>query len=36
MLKNFPGRAQLAADLRPWAADLRYTELDYYWLASAS
>jgi SAM-dependent methyltransferase len=35
VLKNFPGRGQLTADLAPWAADLRYTELEYYWLASA-
>jgi SAM-dependent methyltransferase len=34
VLKNFPGREQLAADLRPWATGLRYRELDYYWLAS--
>jgi SAM-dependent methyltransferase len=35
VLKNFPGRGQLAADLAPWVADLRYTELEYYWLASS-
>ena len=34
VLKNFPDRGQLAADLAPWAADLRYAELEYYWLAS--
>jgi SAM-dependent methyltransferase len=34
VLKNFPGRDQLAADLAPWASDLRYTQLEYYWLAS--
>lgn len=34
VLKNFPGRQQLAADLRPWATGLQYTELAYYWLAS--
>jgi hypothetical protein len=33
VLKNFPAPEQLAADLAPWAADLRYTELEYYWLA---
>lgn len=33
VLKNFPAREQLATDLAPWAADLRYTELEYYWLA---
>jgi ubiquinone/menaquinone biosynthesis C-methylase UbiE len=33
VLKNFPTRQQLAADLAPWAAGLRYTELEYYWLA---
>jgi hypothetical protein len=34
VLKNFPTREQLAADLAPWAAGLQYTELPYYWLAS--
>ena len=34
VLKNFPDREQLAADLRPWATGLRHTELEYYWLAS--
>ena len=33
VLKNFPEPGQLAADLAPWAADLRYTKLEYYWLA---
>jgi SAM-dependent methyltransferase len=33
VLKNFPRPEQLAADLAPWAADLRYTGLEYYWLA---
>lgn len=34
VLKNFPSREQLAADLDPAATDLAWTELDYYWLAS--
>jgi protein-L-isoaspartate O-methyltransferase len=34
VLKNFPSREQLAADLEPVATDLACTELDYYWLAS--
>lgn len=33
VLKNFPTRQQLAADLAPWATGLRWTELPYYWLA---
>ena len=33
VLKNFQDRAQLAADLAPWATGLRCTGLDYYWLA---
>jgi hypothetical protein len=36
LLKNFPGRAQLAADLAPWASGLQHTELQYYWLASCA
>jgi SAM-dependent methyltransferase len=35
VLKNFPDRRQLAADLAPWASGLRYTQLEYFWLASA-
>jgi SAM-dependent methyltransferase len=34
VLKNFPSREQLAADLEPAATDLTWTELEYYWLAS--
>jgi len=34
VIKNFPGREQLAADLAPAAADLTWTELDYFWLAT--
>ena len=34
VLKNFPSREQLAADLEAAAADLSLTELEYYWLAS--
>lgn len=33
VLKNFPAREQLAADLAPWAAGLDHLELEYYWLA---
>ncbi len=33
VLKNFPSREQLAADLAPWAAALQLTELEYFWLA---
>ncbi len=36
MLKNFPDRAQLAADLERWATAFSYTELEYYWLMSAA
>ena len=34
VVKNFPSREQLAADLEPAATDLAWTELEYYWLAS--
>lgn len=34
VLKNFPGRTQLAADLRPAATRLTWTGLTYYWLAT--
>jgi SAM-dependent methyltransferase len=34
VLKNFPSREQLAADLESAAADLAWTELEYYWVAS--
>jgi SAM-dependent methyltransferase len=34
VLKNFPSRDQLAADLEPAATDLAWTGLEYYWLAS--
>jgi SAM-dependent methyltransferase len=34
VLKNFPSREQLAADLEPAATDLAWTELEYYWLAT--
>jgi len=34
VLKNFPNREQLAADLEPAATEVDWTELDYYWLAS--
>jgi SAM-dependent methyltransferase len=35
VLKNFPGQTQLAADLAGFATGLRYSELEYYWLACA-
>jgi SAM-dependent methyltransferase len=34
VLKNFPSREQVAADLEPAATELAWTELEYYWLAS--
>ncbi len=34
VLKNFPGREQLAADLESAATDLTWTGLEYYWVAS--
>jgi len=34
VIKNFPGREQLTADLASWAGDLTWTELDYFWLAT--
>jgi SAM-dependent methyltransferase len=34
VLKNFPGRAQLEADLAGTARDVTWTELEYYWLAA--
>lgn len=34
VLKNFPSREQLTADLDPAATDLAWAELEYYWLAS--
>jgi SAM-dependent methyltransferase len=34
VVKNFPSREQLAADLEPAATDLAWTELEYYWVAS--
>lgn len=34
VLKNFPDRAQLAADLGPAATGLDWTGLTYYWLAT--
>jgi SAM-dependent methyltransferase len=36
VLKNFPDRARLAADLARWATGFSYTELEYYWLMSAA
>lgn len=32
VLKNFPGEAELRARLSPYAAELSYTELEFYWL----
>lgn len=34
VVKNFPSREQLAADLAPVATDLEWTELTHYWLAT--
>jgi SAM-dependent methyltransferase len=34
VLKNFPSRAQLAADLDGIATGLDWTELEYFWLAT--
>lgn len=34
VIKNFPGREQLAADLAHGAGELTWTELDYYWVAT--
>jgi protein-L-isoaspartate O-methyltransferase len=34
ILKNFPGRAQFTADVADAAADVRWTQLRYYWLAA--
>jgi len=33
VLKNFPGQAQLAADVAAVAGGLAWTELEYFWLA---
>lgn len=34
VIKNFPGREQVTADLASVAGDLTWTELAYYWLAT--
>lgn len=34
VLKNFPDRDQVVGDLSPVAAEVRYTELTYFWLAT--
>jgi SAM-dependent methyltransferase len=34
ILKNFPDRAQFTADVTGVATDVRWTQLDYYWLAA--
>lgn len=34
IVKNFPTRQQLAADLAGTATELAWTELDYFWLAA--
>ncbi|TDO51298.1 ubiquinone/menaquinone biosynthesis C-methylase UbiE [Kribbella sp. VKM Ac-2527] len=34
VLKNFPTKDQLLADLSPVAAEIQYEELTYFWLAS--
>jgi hypothetical protein len=33
ILKNFPTSAQFAADLASVTSDVRWTDLDYFWLA---
>ena len=32
VLKNFPAEAELRADVAPWATNVEYTALKYYWL----
>ena len=34
VLKNFPDRDQVVGDLSPVAAEVRYTDLTYFWLAT--
>jgi SAM-dependent methyltransferase len=34
IVKNFPGREQFTADVAGVAAEVRWTELPYYWLAT--
>ena len=34
ILKNFPDRGQFTADVADVAADVRWTQLRYYWLAA--
>ena len=36
VLKNFPSREQVAADLDAAATDLAWTDLDYYWVAACT
>jgi protein-L-isoaspartate O-methyltransferase len=36
IVKNFPSREQVAADLDSTATDLGWTELEYYWVASGT
>jgi ubiquinone/menaquinone biosynthesis C-methylase UbiE len=36
VVKNFPVRDQLTADLACYAADLSWTQLEYYWLATCA
>jgi protein-L-isoaspartate O-methyltransferase len=36
IVKNFPGREQVAADLDVVATDFFWTELDYYWVAACT
>lgn len=36
IVKNFPRREQVAADLEAAATDLAWTGLDYYWVASGT
>jgi SAM-dependent methyltransferase len=36
ILKNFPTRAQFAADLASVTPEVRWTDIDYFWLAEVS
>jgi predicted O-methyltransferase YrrM len=36
IVKNFPGREQVAADLDSAATDFSWTELDYYWVTACT
>jgi ubiquinone/menaquinone biosynthesis C-methylase UbiE len=36
VVKNFPVREQLTADLAGYATDISWTQLEYYWLATCA